>query len=109
MDNNLTPSPIQSNYRDLLDDMSNWRQERQTANLNFYGQAIAAGKVKALDQEFTKRKASCDVCLSIRPAGMRILFLTGKGCHRFHVCDTCFPMLVEATPIQIQIPTQVSN
>jgi hypothetical protein len=103
---NLSPSARQA-HAEMLEDIQDWQAERRAANLKYYGEAIAAGKVRTLEQEYTKHRATCDVCGRSKKPGMRLLFLTGAGCHRFHVCDECEPGLVEAVPMPALIAAQI--
>lgn len=87
-------------YRDLLVEVHDWRAERKAENIRFYAQAIADGRVRTLDREFTTRSANCDCCLRKHKPGLRVLFLTGPGCHKFQACASCVTEIVQAVPMQ---------
>jgi hypothetical protein len=104
---NLSPSARQA-HAEMLEDIQDWQAERRAANLKYYGEAIAAGKVRTLEQEYTKHRATCDICQRPRKAGMRLLFLTGIYGSRFHVCSECMPDLMDAAPMNVLIAAQVA-
>jgi len=100
----MTTSPTNAAYRDLLVEMSNWREERRISNVKFYSDRITL--IQPAQKAFTVRKATCDICLKPQDPGIRNLFLTGTGSHQFHVCEACWNEITQAAALPLLVSNQ---
>jgi hypothetical protein len=107
MDNQGQSPSLRQAYTDLCEEMADWKTERKIENVKFY-----AGNIQRVTilhgREHTTRKSKCDVCLDPQETGIQNFFLTGKGCHKFHVCPACWDEIMRAAPMNVLIAAQVA-
>lgn len=104
-----TPSPFESAYRDVLEEIVDWREERKAENLTFYVDAFANNQVTVTPgREHTKQKSNCDVCLRSQEPGIRSFFHRGRSFFRFQVCESCFGEITKSPKLaELNITDQV--
>jgi hypothetical protein len=87
-------------YRDLLEEMVDWREKRRVENVKFYADAIAQGRVSVTPgKEKSTRHANCDVCLMPIKPGARKFFYRSNGSFHFRVCGACWNEIVQSVPM----------
>ncbi len=102
----LSPTPLQSAYRDLLIELHDWQAERKARELAFYRKALENGELSVVEgKEQTTRKCKCDICLSLQMPGARKFWYRGKsgGFWWFHPCVVCWNEIAPSADFQLPV------
>ena len=98
MDKTNQPAPQgHPTYTQVTIEVANGTATRKDANVVFYARAIEKGLVTS--QNDTRRAAKCDCCDMTQDPGMRSFFMAGPGGHKFHVCEVCWKLIVDAVDV----------
>lgn len=109
----MSTQPTSQHLTRALIAIFDWQQERKAREMEFHLHALTHNELHVVPgQEFTTRKANCDICKFPQKPGIRKFFYKENSVNSLHcwnvfVCNDCFHEMIASASLDALVLAQI--